>query len=64
MNLPFQVVGNQSLTATLLLATTFATLAERGEEHLPLDTLVVDQYVKLCPCFRRFWGAELFGILL
>ena len=42
MNLPFQVVGDQSLTATLLLATTFASLAKRDEEHLPLETLVID----------------------
>lgn len=42
MNLPFQVVGDQSVTATLLLATTFATVAKRAEESLPLETLVVD----------------------
>ncbi|TVY37351.1 hypothetical protein LOCC1_G008603 [Lachnellula occidentalis] len=42
MNLPFQVVGDQSLTATLLLATTFASLAKRDEEHLSLETLVID----------------------
>lgn len=42
MNLPFQVVGDQSLTATLLLATTFASLAKRDEEHISLETLVID----------------------
>jgi hypothetical protein len=43
INLPFQVVGQQSRTATLLLATTMAVLRHhRSEEHKPLDTLVID----------------------
>lgn len=42
MNLPFQVVGQRCTTATLLLATTFSTLAKRPEEHKPLDCLVLD----------------------
>lgn len=42
MSLPFQVVGDKSLTATLLLALTFATLAQRAEEHSALETLVLD----------------------
>ncbi|PBP23576.1 hypothetical protein BUE80_DR005675 [Diplocarpon rosae] len=42
LNLPFQVVGQTSRTATILLATTFACIARRPEEHLPLETLVLD----------------------
>ena len=42
LNLPFQVVGQLCTTATLLLATTFSTLAERPEEHKELETLVLD----------------------
>ncbi|PMD48845.1 hypothetical protein L207DRAFT_505867 [Hyaloscypha variabilis F] len=42
LNLPFQVVGQQSRTATLLLATTMAALIKRPEESKVLDTLVLD----------------------
>lgn len=43
LNLPFQVVGRASATATLLLATTLACLASRPpEEYQPLETLVLD----------------------
>ncbi|TQS39358.1 hypothetical protein Golomagni_00121 [Golovinomyces magnicellulatus] len=42
LNLPFQVVGQKSRTATLLLATTLECLAKRGLEHQGLQTLVVD----------------------
>ncbi|KAE9376626.1 hypothetical protein N431DRAFT_501442 [Stipitochalara longipes BDJ] len=42
LNLPFQVVGQQSRTATLLLATTMAALTKRPEEAKVLDTLVLD----------------------
>jgi hypothetical protein len=42
LNLPFQVVGQQSRTATLLLATTMAALTKRPEEAKELDTLVLD----------------------
>lgn len=42
LNLPFQVVGQQSRTATLLLATTMAALKKRPEEAKELDTLVLD----------------------
>ncbi|KAH8789178.1 hypothetical protein BGZ57DRAFT_755021 [Hyaloscypha finlandica] len=42
LNLPFQVVGQQSRTATLLLATTIAALTKRPEEAKGLDTLVLD----------------------
>jgi hypothetical protein len=43
LNLPFQVVGRASSTATLLLATTLACLAGRPpEEYKPLETLVLD----------------------
>jgi len=42
LNLPFQVVGQQSRTATLLLATTMAALTKRPEESKVLDTLVLD----------------------
>jgi hypothetical protein len=42
LNLPFQVVGQQSRTATLLLATTMAALTKRPEEAKDLDTLVLD----------------------
>jgi hypothetical protein len=42
LNLPFQVVGQQSRTATLLLATTMAALTKRPEESKQLNTLVLD----------------------
>ncbi|TVY65580.1 hypothetical protein LSUE1_G008699 [Lachnellula suecica] len=45
LNLPFQVVGDKSIVATLLMASTLACIAKRGEdeeEHAPLKTLVVD----------------------
>jgi hypothetical protein len=42
LNLPFQVVGQQSRTATLLLATTMAALTKRPEEAKVLNTLVLD----------------------
>jgi hypothetical protein len=43
LNLPFQVVGRASSTATLLLATTLACVAGRpAEEYKPLETLVLD----------------------
>lgn len=43
LNLPFQVVGRASSTATLLLATTLACIASRPlEEYKPLETLVLD----------------------
>jgi hypothetical protein len=41
-NLPFQVIGRASRTATLLLATTFACFASRPAEFCPLKTLVLD----------------------
>lgn len=42
LNLPFQVVGQCSRTATLLLATSLACFAKRNEEHHILETLVLD----------------------
>lgn len=42
LNLPFQVVGQTSRTATVLLATTLACLAKRPEEHTMLQTMVLD----------------------
>ena len=43
LNLPFQVVGRASSTATLLLATTLACIARRPtEEYKRLETLVLD----------------------
>lgn len=42
LNLPFQVLGRKSRTATLLFATTLECLAKRRVEHKSLKTLVVD----------------------
>ncbi len=42
LNLPFQVVGQKSRTATLLLATTLAAINKRPEEHKSLETFVID----------------------
>ncbi|KAL5314265.1 hypothetical protein ACEPPN_018690 [Leptodophora sp. 'Broadleaf-Isolate-01'] len=42
LNLPFQVVGQTSRTATVLLATALACLAKRPEEHEVLQTMVLD----------------------
>lgn len=42
LNLPFQVIGRASRTATLLLATTFACFRQRPIEFRFLDTLVLD----------------------
>ncbi|KAI9738041.1 MAG: hypothetical protein M1818_005469 [Claussenomyces sp. TS43310] len=45
LNLPFQVIGHASRTATLLLATTFACFKDRGDSiqsFKPLQTLVLD----------------------
>ncbi|TAQ88778.1 hypothetical protein B7494_g2869 [Chlorociboria aeruginascens] len=42
LNLPFQIVGSSSQTATVLLATTFECLAKRPEESKVLETLVLD----------------------
>ncbi|KAI9050864.1 hypothetical protein LZ554_004982 [Drepanopeziza brunnea f. sp. 'monogermtubi'] len=42
LNLPFQVVGQTSRTATILLATTLACIARRPEEHITLETMVLD----------------------
>jgi hypothetical protein len=42
LNLPFQVIGRASRTATLLLATTFACFAKRPTEFRSLETLVLD----------------------
>ncbi|KAH7304818.1 hypothetical protein BKA65DRAFT_204351 [Rhexocercosporidium sp. MPI-PUGE-AT-0058] len=42
LNLPFQVVGQTSRTATVLLATALACLAKRPEEHSLLQTMVLD----------------------
>jgi hypothetical protein len=42
LNLPFQVIGRASRTATLLLATTFACFAQRPSDFSPLQTLVLD----------------------
>ncbi len=42
LNLPFQVIGRASRTATLLLATTFACFRQRPKEYRSLETLVLD----------------------
>jgi hypothetical protein len=43
VNLPFQVIGRASSTATLLLATTLACIASRPvDEYKSLETLVLD----------------------
>jgi hypothetical protein len=42
VNLPFQVVGRTSRTATLFLATTLACVARRPEEFQALEALVLD----------------------
>lgn len=42
INLPFQVVGRTSSTATLLLANILACIANRSEEYKPLEVLVLD----------------------
>ncbi|KAJ8060951.1 hypothetical protein OCU04_010030 [Sclerotinia nivalis] len=42
LSLPFQVVGSASMTATRLLANTLACAANRPEEHLKIDTMVLD----------------------
>lgn len=44
LNLPFQVIGSHSRTATVILATTLAVLAKRPEEDesAQLETLVLD----------------------
>lgn len=42
LNLPFQVLERASTSATLLLATTFACVANRPEEYKRLETLVLD----------------------
>lgn len=42
LNLPFQVIGRASRTATLLLATTFACFAARPSDFRYLETLVLD----------------------
>jgi len=42
LNLPFQVVGKESLTATLILATTLACVAKRPDEYKSLETFVLD----------------------
>lgn len=42
LNLPFQVVGRTSHTSTILLATTFACVAQRPEECRAIETLVID----------------------
>jgi hypothetical protein len=42
LNLPFQVIGRASRTATLLLATTFACFGQRPTEFRSLETLVLD----------------------
>jgi hypothetical protein len=42
VNLPFQVVGHGSSTATLFLATTLACVAKRPEESKFLETFVLD----------------------
>lgn len=42
LNLPFQVVGQQSRTATLLLATTMASLRVRPEEFRRVEHMVLD----------------------
>jgi hypothetical protein len=53
VNLPFQVIGSHSRTATVILATTLAVLATRSEEDAQLETLVLDHLsdtslLKLC----------------
>ena len=53
VNLPFQVVGRASLTATFFLATTLACVARRPEEFKALETLILDHVsdttiVKIC----------------
>jgi hypothetical protein len=53
LNLPFQVVGQQSRTATLLLATTIACFAKRPEEfkhieHLALDHVSDTSLIDIC----------------
>ncbi|RKF56314.1 hypothetical protein OnM2_082037 [Erysiphe neolycopersici] len=42
VNLPFQILGCKSQTATLLFATTLECLAKRNLEHQAIQTLVVD----------------------
>ncbi|QSZ28906.1 hypothetical protein DSL72_003412 [Monilinia vaccinii-corymbosi] len=42
VNLPFQVVGNASMTSTRLFANTLACAANRPEEHRKIDTLALD----------------------
>ncbi|CAD6446765.1 70453b71-9b86-444e-a33c-34edcf92859c [Sclerotinia trifoliorum] len=42
LSLPFQVVGSASMTTTRLLAHTLACAANRPEEHLKIDTMVLD----------------------
>lgn len=42
INLPFQVVGRTSTTATLLLANVLASVAKRDEESTPMKYLVID----------------------
>ena len=42
INLPFQIVGRTSPTATLLLANILACIANRSDEHRPLEVLVLD----------------------
>lgn len=42
INLPYQVVGTQGSPSTLLLATALACLAKREEDHITLETLVID----------------------
>jgi len=42
LNLPFQVVGDASRTATSLLANTLACVAHRPEESNTIDTFVLD----------------------
>jgi hypothetical protein len=40
--LPYQIVATQGSPSTAVLATTFACLAKRNEEHKKLETLVID----------------------
>ncbi|ESZ91185.1 hypothetical protein SBOR_8436 [Sclerotinia borealis F-4128] len=42
VNLPFQVAGNSSMTATRLFANTLSCVANRPEEHRKIDTMVLD----------------------
>lgn len=42
INLPFQVVGHSSSSATLILANILACIANRPMEHKPLKVLVLD----------------------